>query len=129
MRAGGVCFSGPLEICIADLASFSSDETSISPVPTALSAGDATVFAPSLILHRGRPPWRRRSRTLSSSISSRFEPLGSQKWTHVLAPRLFAGRSTLCGTIPIRETSHPSSATMKLPHRYGRSLVYPFPLR
>lgn len=94
MRAGGVCFSGPLE-AIADLATlFPSDDTSISPVRPALSAGDATVFTPSRILHRGDLPGAGVRDLLVLNILPSLNP-----WDRELAAfpfaRLFAGRSTL----------------------------------
>ena len=113
---------------IADLASlFPSDDTSISPVRPALSAGDTTVFAPSRILHRGDLPGAGVRDLLVLNILPSLNPWDRELDAFPLA-RLFAGRSTLWYD-PYSRDKPSLVGDNEIVAPVWVELAYPFPLR
>ena len=112
---------------IADLASlFPSDVNPISPARPALSAGDATVFAPSRILHRGDIPGSGVRDLLVLNILPSLNP-----WDRELAAfpvsRLFAGRSTLWYD-PYSRDKPSLAGHNEISAPVWAEMAYPFPL-
>ena len=106
---------------------FPSDAPLISPVRPALGAGDATVFAPSRILHRGDVPGAGVRDLLVLNIVPSLNP-----WNRELAAfpvaRLFVGRSTLWYD-PYSRDKPALAGHNELSAPVWAELAYPFPLR
>ena len=113
---------------IPDLgALFPSDNSPISPVRPALSAGDATVFAPSRILHRGDVPGAGVRDLLVLNIVPSLNP-----WDRELAvfpvARMFVSRSTLWYD-PFSRYKPAVAGHNEVSAPVWAELAYPFPLR